>query len=121
MVDGYIEPLRSAIQSLSDRVAALEAMTTPAALAEATAKADKARAENISKNPGQMLHPARLPITPGLPIAPYNPEAQGVDDATEAAMAVEAEARDKSRKPPAPMKIIDGPKVMPPPPIKPAT
>jgi hypothetical protein len=90
MVDGYIEPLRQAITALADRVTALENLSKPEDRTAATAKIAEAKAENLKKNPAQTLHASRLPITPGLPIASYNPEVQGVDPATEAAMEAEA-------------------------------
>lgn len=40
----------------------------------------------------QTLHASRMPITPGLPIAPYNPDVHQ-DDATDAAIAAEADGR----------------------------
>lgn len=100
MVDGYIEPLRAAIQSLTDRVTALEAMTTPAALAAASDKAAKMRADNLSKMPGQILNPARMPAAPGLPIAPYDPEVQGADPDTDEAIASEVKFREDRRRRP---------------------
>lgn len=119
MVDGYIDPLRAQITALADRVTALENMTKPEERTAATAKAAEAQAKHLKDHPGQTIAASRLPITPGLPIAPYDPDTQGVDQATEDAMAAEADAREKRRKPAAPMKVTDGPKVTPPAPVVP--
>lgn len=119
MVDGYIEPLQRQITALADRVAALENLSTPEDRAAATAKAAEAAAAHLKENPGQTIAASRLPLAPGLPIAPYDPDTQGVDQATEDAMAAETDAREKRRKPAAPIKITDGPKDTPLPPIEP--
>jgi len=74
MVDGYIEPLRQEIAQLADRVSQLENLSKPEDRAAAAAKVAEAKAEHLKKNPGQTLHARRMPITPGLPIAPALPE-----------------------------------------------
>lgn len=56
---------------------------------------DEDQAKALEAAPAQTLHPSRMPAAPGLPIAPYDP-VQHQDDATDAAIAAENDARQRN-------------------------
>ena len=58
--------------------------------------------------PAQTLHASRMPSTPGMPIAPYDPNVYR-DDETDAAMAAEADPKNRVAAPTEPARVIEGP------------
>lgn len=84
-MDGIIGPIE-------DRLRRIEQHLFGPAMSMVADSAQKHLDENppdrVEVAPAQTLHPARMPATPGLPIAPYDPNVHQ-DDETDAAIAAE--------------------------------